>query len=392
MNTFNSCFYPIVRKLALNFEKFLYSLGKLIKSGRIPRHPLTPSKIVVCEFGHLGDVIFSTPIYPLLRRHFPRAEIWAIVGSWAVPLLEDNPCITKIITYDHIRMNRERKNLFEKIRGNLRDFNRIRKILADQKFDLGIDLRHYYPNGALLMFLGKVKHVVGFKTRGFSFLLDTEVEFRLNLHEIENKISLLRTIGLNIPSSNGIKQELWISGREVERVRNLIASLGIKTSDKIGIIHPGSGQRSRLWIEEEWARVADFLVRKGVQVVFAGGKREIHIVSGIIRLMKASNSFWNLTGLFSLKEFVALVKLADFLIGLESMSVHVATAVGIPTIAIYSGITEINHWRPWGRKVFVVRRELPCVPCGNPYGCKAMRCLKELRAREVIRVISDKIL
>ncbi|HXZ06166.1 MAG TPA: glycosyltransferase family 9 protein, partial [Ktedonobacteraceae bacterium] len=68
---------------------------------------------------------------------------------------------------------------------------------------------------------------------------------------------------------------------------------------------------------------------------------------------------------------------------------HLATAVGTPTVAIF-GLTNSDAWGPYtgnhlSRKAVVVKLDLPCMPCfyrgnylGTPEGCMTRDCLAML--------------
>ena len=85
-------------------------------------------------------------------------------------------------------------------------------------------------------------------------------------------------------------------------------------------------------------------------------------------------------------------RLIDFVIGLESASSHIAAAVGTPIVSIYSGTTKTSQWRPWGKKVFVVKKDMSCAPCHNFVGCQNMFCLRDIEAYDIIDVIRKKII
>jgi ADP-heptose:LPS heptosyltransferase len=74
----------------------------------------------------------------------------------------------------------------------------------------------------------------------------------------------------------------------------------------------------------------------------------------------------------------------------DSAGVHIAAAVGIPTVSIF-GPSSISDWAPRGKQHFVVHKDLPCVPCKDK-GCQDSefsRCLEELTFNEVKTVVKS---
>ena len=54
----------------------------------------------------------------------------------------------------------------------------------------------------------------------------------------------------------------------------------------------------------------------------------------------------NLAGQLSLKELGALTAQARLFIGVDSMPMHLAAAMGTPTVALF-GPSRENEWGPW---------------------------------------------
>jgi ADP-heptose:LPS heptosyltransferase len=71
----------------------------------------------------------------------------------------------------------------------------------------------------------------------------------------------------------------------------------------------------------------------------------------------------NRVGSASLIETAALIERAALFVGCDSGPAHLAAAVGTPVVALFSGTNDARQWRPWGRRVEVVRNVVPCAPC-----------------------------
>jgi heptosyltransferase-3 len=87
----------------------------------------------------------------------------------------------------------------------------------------------------------------------------------------------------------------------------------------------------------------------------------------------------------------AVFKVCKLFIGVDSAGVHIAAAVGIPTVSIF-GPSSASDWAPRGKHHYVVNKALPCVPCTDK-GCQDSefsRCLEELTLKEVKTVIKSK--
>jgi heptosyltransferase-3 len=101
-------------------------------------------------------------------------------------------------------------------------------------------------------------------------------------------------------------------------------------------------------------------------------------------LAKTSTKPLNLAGKLSIKELGALTARAKLFVGVDSMPMHLAAAMGTPTVALFgpSGETE---WGPWGGAHRVVTSGHSCRPCGLD-GCgggKVSECLTTLPVEAV---------
>jgi heptosyltransferase-3 len=94
---------------------------------------------------------------------------------------------------------------------------------------------------------------------------------------------------------------------------------------------------------------------------------------------------YNFAGKTSIGMFAALLKSCDLFIGVDSAGIHIAGAVGTPTVSIF-GPSSPASWAPKGKQHIVVSKDLFCVPCREK-GCQGKevsRCLEELTPKEVM--------
>lgn len=95
--------------------------------------------------------------------------------------------------------------------------------------------------------------------------------------------------------------------------------------------------------------------------------------------------FIDIAGQISLKELAALTARARLFIGVDSAPMHIAAAMGTPTVALF-GPSGDREWGPWQVPHRVVASdEHPCRPCGldGCGGSKVSDCLTRLPVRRV---------
>jgi ADP-heptose:LPS heptosyltransferase len=154
-------------------------------------------------------------------------------------------------------------------------------------------------------------------------------------------------------------------------------------------VHPGSGGYStaRRWSPERFAQLADTLYADvGGQLLLVGGPEEAALHAQILGMMQSAMPARSLAGKGSVQVTAAVLELADLFIGNDAGPMHLAAAVGTPTVAIF-GLSNSDAWGPYtggvpGGRAIVVKLDLTCMPCfysghllGTPEGCATRDCL-----------------
>jgi ADP-heptose:LPS heptosyltransferase len=157
-------------------------------------------------------------------------------------------------------------------------------------------------------------------------------------------------------------------------------------------MHPGSGGYStaRRWAPERFAQLADTLYHDvGGQLILIGGPEEAELHKQVIGRMQSGMPTRSFAGKGSIHVAAAVLEQADLFVGNDSGLMHLAVAVGLPTVAIF-GLTNSDAWGPYTggkteEQAIVVKLDLPCMPCfyrghdlGTPEGCMTRDCLAML--------------
>jgi ADP-heptose:LPS heptosyltransferase len=111
------------------------------------------------------------------------------------------------------------------------------------------------------------------------------------------------------------------------------------------LIHPGASTPGKRWPPERWGSVVDALVGDGWPVVLVGGPGES---AEVARIASASRRRLHaIDGAPGLGELAALLAGARMALGVDSAPMHLATAVGTPTLRLYGPGDEVLYG-PWG--------------------------------------------
>lgn len=359
--------------------------------------------IIVFKQRNIGDVLLATPAIHALRCAWPSARIAVAVNSGTEAMVSGNPDIDRVIVFG--RKARDAGGAV-RWREEIRFLGEIRA----WRPDLAVQLTEG-DRGAILSFLSGALFRVGVapgrrglwgKEKLFTHLAPRPEHF---LHTVLKDLDVVAAAGI-APADTSLR--FHVSEEDHRRAREKAAEAGL-SGDPYAVVHPGSRWKFKCWTAAGMAGVLDLLENRGIRPVLTGAPdpaehrivREIQEIRG--RGVPA------LVGILTLKELGALIVDARLFVGVDSAPMHVAAAVGTPTVALF-GPTGAFNWAPWegidwdysaqrkrgtrfvGRHA-VVQEEWDCVPCGKDgcEGTKRSRCMEDLSVEKVTEAV-DRLL
>lgn len=338
--------------------------------------------ILLIQLGDIGDVVLTFPAMKALRDHFPCAKIMAAVRHKAKALLEDCPWINGVISIDQ-----QKRSAIKEIAYQWQFFSDLRK----HCFDLAIDMRTG-TRGAILAFLSGASQRISFyaddgklwRNRLFTHL--AKIDYRIGQYVGDYYSSILYFYGIKTRS---MLPRLPISAEKQAMIDSLLEAEHIPADHLLIAIQPFSLWQYKEWRKEGYAEIIRQMIAEyGAAVIITGSPNEKERAEEIVQLTKHSHVY-NFAGKTSVGMLAALLAACKLFIGSDSAGIHVAAAVGTPTVAIF-GPSSAASWAPEGELHTVIsNQKFSCVPCRNK-GCQdteISRCLDELSADEVMQAI-----
>jgi len=331
--------------------------------------------ILVARTDRIGDVILTFPTVEALKSNFPIARVTMLVSSYTSVLVEG---IASTLLY-----NRDR---------NPRPFFEILREIRNSHFDVVLVAFPQFRI-ALLLWLAGIPVRIGTGYRWYSFLFNKRIyEHRKTAerHEAEYNLSLLKGLGLTVSSKPEAK--IIISEQEKRTASDIRQSLGISGTDRLVLLHPGSGNSARDWKPERFAELAVELTKLGYQVVITGGKTEEALVHRVA--YEAENGVKPFISTLNLKEFAAFIQTAKLFVANSTGPLHIAAAVGIPVIGFYPPVRVMSPKR-WGpltdKKVIFIPDPSRCPRCKGGE-CQGNDCMDQISVLQVIEAATKLIL
>ncbi len=338
-------------------------------------------KIIIIRMDRIGDVVLSSPAIKAVRDAYPDGRIAVLVRPYARGVVDGNPYIDEVITYD--KSGKERSLL-----GKIRFIARIR----NRRFDLAIIL-HPKNSSHIVTYLAGIPERLGYD-RKFGILLTKRVphtkQYGLK-HEIDYALGLLRYIGID---SSDKRLHVPLSRLSEERMKELFDKNGISQDDLVITVHPAASCRSRRWALERFAKTSDALAEKyGARIVIISGPGDDKMIGDRAAALMKSKAL-NLAGKTIVSDLASILRRSRLLISNDSGPVHISCAVGTPVISIFGrkdrGISP-ERWRPLGDRDIVLHKDVGCDIC-LAHNCRlGFKCLDAISVEEVL-LAADKIL
>ncbi|HXB73409.1 MAG TPA: lipopolysaccharide heptosyltransferase II [Candidatus Acidoferrales bacterium] len=330
-------------------------------------NPSSVSRLCVRATNWLGDAVMSLPAIRAIRHIFPHAHIAVVARPWVADLYARESCIDVVIPYP--------------ARPGWRAKREFARRLGHERFDAAILLQNAF-DAALITWLAGIPERIGYNRDGRGWLLTHAIAVPepgdIPRHERFYYLELLRRAGMleRFPESDAIR----LDGIGQARAAGIahMASLGI-TGPVIGISPGAAYGDAKRWLPERFAEAAQASSSMCPAVLLFGSASEqplCETVAAQIRRARGDvrgdvpgdvrdnvrGDVLNLAGATSLREFIDLAAACRLFLTNDSGAMHVASALGVPTVAVF-GATDDTTTGPTGPRARVIREHAECSPC-----------------------------
>ncbi len=334
-------------------------------------------KILVVQTAFPGDIVLTTPLLSGIKRIFPGGRLSLLTTPQGCELLKGSGEVDTLIPYDKRGVD-----------GGLLGYVKMIRLLRREGFDLCI-APHRSARTTLMVFSAAIPERIGFSDASLAALYTGRVSRDGRLHEVERLLSLLAPLGADTEKFDK-SPHLEVTPEAREKVEEMFRSASISPKDRVVGIAPGSVWATKMWTSDGYASVIDELVeRYGVKVLLMGSQADRRKGKEIIGLCRHRPV--DLTGRTTLGELVAVVDRCRMLIGNDSAPGHIAAARKIPVVSIFGPTVPAFGYYPYGEKVSVVEKPLPCRPCHHhgPRRCpeRHFRCMRDIVPDDVMKEV-----
>jgi heptosyltransferase-1 len=284
-------------------------------------------RILIVRVSAIGDVIHGIPVLCALRKAYPDAFLAWVAEGTAGDVLDGHPALDELV-----RVPRRWWKL-------PREVWRMRQRLRSMYFDIAIDLQCLTKSAITAWLSGAPRRIgkSGAEGRELSRWFNNELVETSGTHVLENYLSMLRPLGIE---SAAVKFDLPERAAEAEVVDQFLQTSGL-AGRRYAVLNPGAGWPSKIWPAERYGALARHLHDvHGISSVAAWGlKTELPLAETIV---SESGGHAQMAPPTTMMQLAALCRRAALFVGSDTGPMHLAVAVGTPTISMHG-----PSWSDW---------------------------------------------
>jgi len=332
--------------------------------------------ILVCQTGGwIGDMVLLTPALRALKNAYPESNLTLLLRPRVADLMETHPYVDTCIV--------DTKN-----RGHYRSLRELMRRIRRAAFDVAVVLHPTSFRNALLPFLARVPMRVGTNINGRGMLLTVSRKDDTNVHEVHRYLRVLQLLDIDTSLDS---LEFWHTDADRGMIQDLLHAEGVSSTDRLIALNLGTTWRTKQWDTTNFAAVIQQIAHLApdVRIVLTGSSNALALVEAL----PTSLPIINLVGKTSILQLGALLERCEVCLTCDSGPMHIAAAVGTPTVALFGPTDPVRH-RPYSNGHEVVEKSVSCRPC---YKRTCQRqdtphlCMKEISIGEVVNALEIKL-
>lgn len=274
-------------------------------------------RFLVARLSALGDVVCTLPAAVALKRTFPDSEVVWCVDKRFAGIVELCGSVDRTVVWP--KEGAERKQTLASL----------------SEFDVAFDLQGLLKSG-LIVGRAKAAKKLGYHwQREGSWLFSQRVTpDSTSLHVTDQYVDVVRAAGAE---ADGAEFDLVPDPEDVTKFEQYRGAV---------VCNAGAGWASKRWPAVHFATLANDLASQGRRVAFIGGPGDGAVYQEV--LSAGAKGTIDLVGKTSVRELVALISVAAAHVGGDTGSTHIAAALGVPAIGLYS-VTRPARSCPYGQ-------------------------------------------
>ena len=332
---------------------------------------VVPTEILVVRLSSIGGVLLTTPLLRALRHRHPEARLTVLTDERYAPLLKHNPNV------DQVAGVGPNASLWAWARS-----------LRQHEFGCLLDLEGSVQSRLLRRLVPGRWRRAERRWLAERVLIHTKRNlFAEAPSDAERYFTAAKDLDV-VP--DGLPVEFCLSEAADAEATKWLDQAGIRVDGPLVAFAPGALAATLRWPADFWVDLITRVTDTGADAVVVGGHGDATLATDIA--VRSGARAASSAGLLSLQGTGAILKRAQAVITGDSGTLHMATGVGTPVVALFGPTVREFGRFPYQAHATVVERDLPCRPCSRRGGhtCPLQHhdCLRSIEPQNVFHVLA----
>ncbi|MHC4916384.1 MAG: glycosyltransferase family 9 protein [Planctomycetota bacterium] len=288
----------------------------------------------------LGDVVMCLPALEAVKRAAPGLRLTLALPGHLAELFSGADDVDAAMPIE---------------RGG-RPVLRLARAFRREGFDSALLLPNSFGS-ALAVRLAGIPRRAGYARDGRSWMLTDAVACpaeRRGLHQVEYYAALVDELGAECRPDRSRTVRLSAPPAARAQVASLLAAERRRPDAPLYALAPCAVGAGKEWPAEEFGRLAALLCERGAEVALTAAPDEKHRTAAVAAAARAAGGqVLDLAGRNSVAQMAALFELSAGFAGNDSGPMHLAGAMGLPTLGVFVA-TDPRLYTPLGPRVSVI--------------------------------------
>ncbi len=340
-------------------------------------------RVLIIKASALGDIVHALPVLDYLHQVSPGIEIDWVVEEPFRDVLDGNPLIDTL----HVVRTRVWRKSPLAVR-TLKEIGALKKNLRERNYDLVFDIQGNLKSGLICMLSG-VTDRIGFTREGLQesvnlFFTTRQVPLRRQDYHITDQY--LRVV--SVPFGRDFREMELRSDIHTAPEDDAAAAMLLATlSDGLTFFfHCGTTWQTKFWSDAGWIELGRAVLERFPEsnILFSWGNEKER--QAVVAIASAIGSGGRILDRYSLKGLAALLKKVDLVAGGDTGPVHIAAAVGTPTVSYYRA-SDGRRSGPRGEQHCIIQAPMQCTACFQTQCDRDRECRASITAEMMLRGI-----
>jgi heptosyltransferase-1 len=340
-------------------------------------------RVLIVKMSALGDIIHALPVLDYLHHVSPGIEVDWVVEEPFLNILEGNPLISRLHV---VRTKVWRKHPFSSATWG--EIEHVKRALRERDYDMVFDIQGNLKSG-LVDWLTGAENRIGFARPNLQEkfnLLFTSRQIPVRRQDQHITDQYLRMVSVCYGkdfASLRLASDIYTSPEDDESARALLATLA---DGLIFLFHCGTTWETKFWHPEGWTEVGRNLLKYYVDstILLSWGNEKERSVATAIAAGIGPGA--RVIDRYSLKGFTALLKKVDLVLGGDTGPIHIAAAVGTPTVSLYRA-SDGRRSGPRGPGQVIIQSQMDCSPCFRTACDRDEACRRSITPASVMQAV-----